>query len=82
MFTFLALSLEAEEERRRCEEGQKDATLLALKMEEEAKSQEMWVSSRGWKKARKQILPKSWQKECKQPCHHLGYSPVRSMMDF
>lgn len=47
MFTFLALSLEAEEERRRCEEGQKDATLLALKMEEEAQSQEMWVSSRG-----------------------------------
>ena len=46
------------------EKRSEDATLVALKLEEEATSHGLQMASRSWKKARKQILPLKPPKKC------------------
>ena len=52
--------MEEKSEQKRSE----DATLVALKMEEEATRHGLQMASRSWKKARKQILPLKPPKKC------------------
>lgn len=59
--------------RGRCDCGQmvrEMATLLALKMEERAVSQGMWVDSRRWKRQQNRFSPRAFRKD---------YSPADTM---
>lgn len=64
------------------EEGRgRDAMLLALKMEEGASCQGMWVAPRSWKRQGHRFCCRFPRKKT-QFCHKLDFSPVSSILNF
>lgn len=60
--------------------GQRDAVLLVLKMDEGTTSQGMQVTFRDWK-SQKWVLPWNLLKEM-QPCLHPNFIPGSPELDF